>query len=405
MERGGTGRRRGLLSRIPWRGLLVLAILLTAVRVFFCTVLRVPSGSMEPAFHGDPARGDELLVFKPYYKLFSPERFDVVVFHRTGDDVKSEERVQLKRIAATAGETVRIEDGDLYVSPPGGRERRVQKPYREFRSLLVPLWREPFDATADTRLLSGHDHRTTYERGAVVLTGEPDAPNEVSLDLALDAVNFDDGWVDERNRPIPGSTSVKDVLFELELEADEPAVCLTFAFQSGGDHLSFGIVPKAPGHGLEVVRTVVADGTDYSSSTRFRQMLPGGGHTVEFWQIDGRAGFAVDGHVEFDEPLPGGAGVISRGTDVRGVSFKVSRASVRLTRFNVWRDLYYTDPDDASFGISGQAFHVPDGECFVLGDNSAASIDSRHFGAVPVGDLLGAPIFVIGPRPRWRWIH
>jgi hypothetical protein len=86
------------------------------------------------------------------------------------------------------------------------------------------------------------------------------------------------------------------------------------------------------------------------------------------------------------------------------VSLAIRHGRVRLTRFNVWRDLHYTEPTDATCAV-GDAFEVPRGEVFVLGDCSFDSVDSRHFGSVPVADLIGAPLFVVGPKPRWQWLQ
>jgi signal peptidase I len=36
-----------------------------------------------------------------------------------------------------------------------------------------------------------------------------------------------------------------------------------------------------------------------------------------------------------------------------------------------------------------QMFDVPDGHVFVLGDNRDATQDSRHFGVVPLTDIVG----------------
>jgi signal peptidase I len=45
---------------------------------------------------------------------------------------------------------------------------------------------------------------------------------------------------------------------------------------------------------------------------------------------------------------------------------------------------------------------VPAGHVFLLGDNAAASIDSRSFGPVPDSELVGRVSFVIG-QPTW-WL-
>ena len=45
---------------------------------------------------------------------------------------------------------------------------------------------------------------------------------------------------------------------------------------------------------------------------------------------------------------------------------------------------------------------VPDGSCFCLGDNRDRSRDSRDFGFVPLGDILGPARYVFWPLDRWR---
>ena len=45
-------------------------------------------------------------------------------------------------------------------------------------------------------------------------------------------------------------------------------------------------------------------------------------------------------------------------------------------------------------------FHVPDGDIFVMGDNRTQSSDSRTFGAVPVGNIIGKVILRFWPPDR-----
>lgn len=71
----------------------------------------VKQRSMEPNFYSD----DYLLISKQAYRLFgkTPERGDVIVFRKAEG---SDSKLLIKRVIALPGETVKIEDGSVYIN-------------------------------------------------------------------------------------------------------------------------------------------------------------------------------------------------------------------------------------------------------------------------------------------------
>src|SRR3954447_16999629 len=112
MARPETGRAvvpAGALVRRAGRvvKLALLPLLLVLTVVFVAEPMAIPSGSMEPTL----MPGDQVLVNKLAYRLGSPHRGDLTVFHAPDGG-----QLTLKRIVGLPGDRVGIADGVLTVN-------------------------------------------------------------------------------------------------------------------------------------------------------------------------------------------------------------------------------------------------------------------------------------------------
>ncbi len=91
--------------------LVLTVVLVVAVALFLRTFVfqsyRIPSGSMEDTI----MTGDQVFAEKISYYLGEPEPGDIVTF----DDPEVPSRTLIKRVIATAGQTIDLEDGSVYV--------------------------------------------------------------------------------------------------------------------------------------------------------------------------------------------------------------------------------------------------------------------------------------------------
>ncbi len=76
-----------------------------------------------------------------------------------------------------------------------------------------------------------------------------------------------------------------------------------------------------------------------------------------------------------------------------------------ITKPEKIRENYYYNKEDWRYGKSYRKIHIPEGEYFVLGDNSGNSSDSRNWGFVEREDFLGKAICIYWPLKRWRKIE
>jgi signal peptidase I len=113
---------------VAWiRSALIALVLTLFIRWPLIEPFSIPSGSMEPTFHGDPRflRGDRVFVNKWIYGVrvpfmnqrlwrgAEPERWDIVVFRSAEDDPTH--KILVKRLVALPGERVQIANGQLYI--------------------------------------------------------------------------------------------------------------------------------------------------------------------------------------------------------------------------------------------------------------------------------------------------
>lgn len=88
--------------------ILVVGVIVLIINNVFIINARIPSESMENTI----MKGDQLFGNRLAYKDKDPQRYDIVIF-KYPDNPK---QLFIKRVIGLPGETVRIEDGEVYIN-------------------------------------------------------------------------------------------------------------------------------------------------------------------------------------------------------------------------------------------------------------------------------------------------
>ena len=100
---------------------LLAAVIVIPFRVYIAEPYIVQGASMSPTFE----TGHYLIIDKFTHKLNGPERGSVIVFKYPNDP----SRFFVKRVIGLPGETVEIENRNVYVTPVNGQKTLLSEPY------------------------------------------------------------------------------------------------------------------------------------------------------------------------------------------------------------------------------------------------------------------------------------
>ncbi|NUM33895.1 MAG: signal peptidase I [Candidatus Brocadiae bacterium] len=118
---------------------LYVGIFYLACTTIFVEGYQIPSGSMEPTFHGDPGffTGDRIFALKGISQFFPLKRGDIVIFLSAED----QETFIVKRLVGLPGDKIQIKNNKIYVND----EMLKDHPVFEKNDYYIPRFKEVAD--------------------------------------------------------------------------------------------------------------------------------------------------------------------------------------------------------------------------------------------------------------------
>ena len=389
-----TPRRRRVLTLL-WRVSVVALFLLLILKWGVVDGYEVRGNSMHPLLRDRDGEADKIVVFKRHFDLFAPERFGLVVFDRPEREAGSNLPANLqgdrfvKRSVAFPGETVLVRDGDLFVLGPDGSgslELPLKRPLPVLLEMMQTVSR--LDPARFSKTPWSLPKGRSQEGGWLVV----DAANGEAGLIRYGELIRDD-WVDEAGQLQLGGSRVHDVAISFRVIPDG-AVRLVAELREAGDHFTAVLECGKP---FKIFRRR-GPSNEQELGAAGAGLTPGKEAQVRFLNVDNRLILLVDGVLVLDLAY-------ERNTEVVGLASNVPALGVeggvaKLREIEIQRDVHYTE-SDCKYGVS-EPFKVPEGEFFLLGDNSVNSRDSRHFGSIPKDRFVGRPFLILHPFHRFR---
>lgn len=379
-------------SRVVF-ALAALVVLWLVARTFVGGVFHVDSASMEPAIFG----GERVFV---RYDRSPPSRFECVVMQRPG-----EEAPLVKRVVGLEGEGVAISHGDLLIDNarlPGSVPRPAPILVFDDRAL---------DVATKFRMGSSRANPWT-EQGDAWTVDARAVPQNADAGLMFWSEPLRDGCFRPDGTRVEGEVDVADAYVGCEVRADDEAGRLRLSLLEQGDtfeaQITWNAADATGKHAPAEARLVRRNREPEQVLARAEiDLVPGRWHALRFSNVDNSLTLDFDGHAAllqaaYKENVFHATDALKEGKsygDRVRLGGEGARISFRAIR--IWRDLHYTER--GRYAVEAPIDLNPD-QCFVLGDNSVASRDSREWGAVHVSEIVGRPVAVVWPPSRWRRI-
>ena len=404
-----------------------VAILAAVLLKWFCIeAFQIPTSSMQPTLMGDSVAGvyDRILVDKILPLFREPKRWDITVFKYP----LQKNQNYVKRIGGMPGDRLRIAGGNLYqvIGEGGNVTYRIE---RKPDDLQEEMWKNVFPGRAlasaqqkwlGQTLASSPRDATTEDAGSLTMTLDKSSCLLYFRDQedgrgdwgVLDRVW--DGYpeavahqIREKNQYDQPQEIVPDLRSAATLPPEQVVDELVFEVvvaRPGHDTWKFGLVMKG-GKAQLVVRDKDNKVLPNGSSAEFDLALPAGTATeVAFAHVDDRMIAWVGGRelqrfdcdafacrdgcvIAFTAPTVNARGELqTQGKldkkDAQRVTPQITargKGKLRLDDLRIDRDQHYTR------STAPEIIEVPEGEYYMLGDNTLQSIDSRGWTAVTIG--------------------
>jgi hypothetical protein len=357
----------------------VCAVGVLGLRAFVCDLFRVNSSSMAPSVWP----GEVVLVA---YDRSRPERLEPIV-------VDYEDEFVTKRaagIGGTTGEDILIDShGDLRVDghylPPSVKRPRV-------------LLFDQVQHAVDEHFARGSSRGDPWQEHDGVLTLDA---REIGRGEEAGMLRYHprlrDHYLDSTGRLVEGLASVSDAAIGLQVRVTEPGGVLRVALLEEADTFLLVVELEDGGAHVSLLRSSGREAITLAESTT--NLRPGTWVDVALANIDNHLTATFD-----DVDL---AASYERNTPTNGAAgerLKVGGAGclIEVRDLRVWRDLHYTGRGQYAVG---RRFTLEAGKIFLLGDNSASSLDSREYGAIDEGRVVGRPVMVVWPPSAIRWLR
>lgn len=324
-------------------------------------------------------RGDRVLLSDVGPRTI-PSRWQIVALQFPDEA----DRWMVKRVVGLPSETVRLQDGDVFVNG-----LRLVKSMAELRSLAIPI----FDTRSDA--------------------AGPSLPNpawqrwQADGDWQFKAHGYVHSlrrrgiwsWLSFRGNDVPGRRGASALLVDdlpynvaisrrLHPVRDFLLRCRLTDFRQG----AVALAAKLQGQWLEVVwqgetRSVTLSVEDrWLAERQLVNVQTDPQATVEFSVCDGQLYFALNERTVLAEPLR--ATLLQEGSGIEQLRIGMRDGSGCVARIELFRDVFYlTDFPPPGSGVSG--WKLAPGELLVLGDNSPVATDSRVLGPAHQSQLIG----------------
>ena len=326
--------------------------------------------------------GDRILVGKFAYELAEPQRWDVIVFKYPGDAPIN----FIKRLIGLPGETVRIENGDIWVLNADDKLHGrtafhiARKPPEKLLAMLQPVfdndytpkiakygwparwysqgnapaagpWTSEDDTVFQTDGAAGrenwlryHHLVPSYQQWQELEGRQPRTPLPMPQ-LITDFTAYDTGQMEARRNPAPepdalGTHWVGDLAMECTAEVESATGELIFELCKGGRRFQCR-VDVATGR---ATLSISGQGMEQWRPTAVTNVRGKGQHRIIFSNCDDELLLWVDGKVvSFDAPTSykdlGNTQPDS--SDLAPVGVASAGAQVRISHLRILRDLYY----------------------------------------------------------------